>query len=399
MSSGFRISIGANLVLLALVGLLLWRGHPPTPATVQFAAKSTRPSSHIQRSDDDLQPPATGAQLTPAAIAELKRAGFSSDAIAESLIDDHTFRYDKRVRALQKKYAPKPVPRREMLAVAREGEAERIRELKAAMSEDGYRAWDREKTLSRVTMGRIRMTADESERVYQLQKAFEDRDRALKMAQEDGTTDPATAQAEYDQAQKQLDHDMEALLGKDRTTSMHGASDPVADVARRFQDLNPSPEQAQAVIQAESDVHAREAALVQRLKDDPGEAANLAAELKALTDSREQSLRQIFGSDSYDNAKRENDTTYQKLTQYASAWNLADSQIQPVYDAVSAYHDQADRMRMAAEMSEAAGRPVNWRDVNVAITQSRLQTESALVNLIGGEQVHRLQENGVLDVR
>ena len=46
--------------------------------------------------------------------------------------------------ALQKKYAPKLVPDREMRELARESDVEQAREMKESFGEEGYRAWDKE---------------------------------------------------------------------------------------------------------------------------------------------------------------------------------------------------------------------------------------------------------------
>jgi len=398
MSFGYRISIVVNLALVAVIALLLRQHRPaakaaaPRPAKAAVAAATSETAAPAPA----VTPKAAGAKLSPDAVAELERLGLSRDSIVDALIDDHTFRYDKAVRAVEKKYAPKPVPRRERIEMARKAEAERTRELKQALGEEGYLAWDKDRTLRMLNMGGVPLDPHEADEAYRLQREFDEKNKALQMAKEDGVTDEADMNALYEQAQKQLDQQLEGLLGKDRVAAMRGSPDPIADVTRRFEYLSPTPDQAKAVLQAEGDLHAREAALVQRMKDSPADPANLTADLKGLTDAREESLRQIFGADNYDAMKMQNDSTYQTLQKYADAWNLNDQQIQPVYQALSAFHDEADRTRMAAEMSQAAGHSVNWHQINAGIEQARQQTEAGLITLIGADRVRRLQQNGLL---
>lgn len=401
-SLSYRISLAANTVLVGFIAVQLWRHHAPTPTGAIVVPQHATAIAARRADNTDLQalrPPPDGPELTPAAVAELERLGISREAIADALIDDCTFRYDKRMRALEKKYAPKPVPRREKLAMQREAEAERIVELKAAFGEERFLAWDKANRLGRLNMGGVPLAPQESEQAYHVQKNFDDKARALQRAVEDGTVDPTDFNTAYNQLRQQYDQQLENLFGRDRLAEIQGTPNPVAEVSRRYADLNPTPEQAKAVLQAEGDLHAREAELVQQLKDNPDQIANLAPQVKALTDAKEERLRQIFGADAYNATKRQNDSIYQKLQQYAGAWNLADPQIGPVYEALAGFHDQADLTRMTAEMNEAAGQTVDWHQINSGIEQSRQQLEAALANMIGGDRVRRLRQNGLLDVR
>jgi len=107
-------------------------------------------------------------------------------------------------------------------------------------------------------------------------------------------------------------------------------------------------------------------------------------------------MRKIFGADAYAKIKQQNDPTYKTLKQYADAWDLKDGQIDSVYQTVHTFQDEVDRTRAAAELSQSAGEPVNWRQINSTIEQSRQQTEAGLKNLIGPDRLRRLEQNGVL---
>jgi hypothetical protein len=279
-----------------------------------------------------------------------------------------------------------------------------MRELKAAFGEEGYLAWDKEQTLhalnrARVPGDELPMTAGEAEQAYRLQKEFDDKARELQIMLEDGVADKADVGTLQAQAQQTLDREIEKLLGPQRFNELRGNVDPTTEVYRTYGDLNPTPSQARAVLQAEQDYRAREAALTKRVNENPGDTANVTAELKALSDAQDENLRQVFGAAVYDNMKRQNDPTFKTLQQYAEAWELKDQEIQSVYETLHAFQDQAARTRSAAEMSEAAGQRVNWREINSAIEQAQQQTEAGLQNLIGGERLQRLKQNGVLTIR
>ena len=407
MSFAFRISIGANIVLTGIAAVLLWRDQPATPAPLASSARPAFARSETPKTDavaKEPQPKSAGAKLTPAAVAQLEQMGISRDTLINVLLEDLNRRCGKRLLDLQKKYEPKSVPDREYRELSRQSDAGQMRELKEAFGEEGYLAWGKEQTLRTLNRARVPgddlpMTAEEAEQAYRLQKEFDEKNKELQMAMEDGVADKADGGALQAQAQQALDRGLEKLLGKQRFNELRGNTDPTTEVYRMYGDLNPTPDQAKAVLQAEGDYRAREAALAKRLNENPGDAAKVTAELKAMSDAQDENLRQIFGAGAYDKIKRQSDPTYKTLQQYAEAWELKDAEIQSVYETLHAFQDQANRTRVAAEMSEAAGQRVNWRGINSAIEQARQQTEASLQNLIGGERLRRLKQNEVLTNR
>jgi hypothetical protein len=180
---------------------------------------------------------------------------------------------------------------------------------------------------------------------------------------------------------------------------MRGITDPVTDVFQAYSDLNPTPEQAQAVVQADEDYRAAEAALARRLQDHPGEETDVIAELQAMQQAREEQLRRTFGSEAYNASKGRADSTYKRLQQFAVAWELQEQEIPRVAETLRAFHDDTERRRAAAAMREAAGQRVDWHEVNAGIEQARQQTEAGLQNLIGGRRLSRLKQNGLLTFR
>ena len=406
MPSGFRISIGANIVLMGLVALLLWRNQPVAPSPVSSATKVAPAFSEAPKAEAVAHEPpkSTGAKLTQSAIAELEQAGISRDILVNVLLEDLNRRSTNRVLELQKKFAPRLVPDREMRELSRQSVADQARELKEALGEEGYRAWDKEQTLhalnrARVPGDELPMTAEEGEQAYRLQKEFDDKNRELQMMMEDGVADHADAGTLQAQAQQVLDRELEKLLGPQRFNELRGNTDPATEIYRTYGELNPTPSQAKAALQAEQDFRNREAALTQRVNENPGDAATISAELKALRDAQDENLRQIFGAAAYDNIKRQNDPTFKALQQYAEAWQLKGQEVQSVYESLRTFQDEAARTRSAAEMREAAGQRVNWREINSAIEQAQQQTEVGLQNLIGGERLQRLKQNGMFSIR
>jgi hypothetical protein len=308
-------------------------------------------------------------------------------------------RWDEQFAALEDRFAPRAVPEREYIELARLRDAARVRELTALLGESGYRAWDKAQTLRMLNTGGVPLSADETEAIYRLQKDFEENHRELQMAMEDGIADMADAAAMQTQAMEARDRALEALLGRERLDTLRGLSDPVADVYRHYGDLAPTAAQTRAVLELEGEYRAREEALAARLKRAPADDAAVAAEVAAMQQARDEALRRTFGAEAYEAARRQNDPTYQKLVQFAGAWELRGEEIGPVFETLRAFHDQAERTRLVAGLRDTAGQPLNWREVNAAIEQSRQQTEARLRALLGDARAGRLKQNDLLHLR
>lgn len=404
MSPAFRISIGSNIALAGAIAAFLWHGHSGrvSPATHRASAPTGEPKAagHIgaPRSGPE------GAGLTRPAVAELEKMGISQQVLVSVLLEDLSHRSAKRVLDLQKRYAPKLVPAAEMRELVRQDDIEQVNELKAAFGEEGYLAWDKAETLRNLNRARIPgddlpMTEEEADQAYRLQKEYDDKSKDLRMAMEDGVADKADVAALQARAQQALDDALQRLLGTQRFNELRGNTDPTTQVYRQYGDLNPTADQANAVVLAEQNYRAQEANLTKQLAQSPGDIASVATELKAMSDAQDESLKQIFGADAFEGAKRQNDATYQTLQQFAGVWNLSDSEVQQVYEGVHDFQQQADRLRSAAQFSEQAGQTVDWNAVNASIDKAQQQAEAGLQNVIGPDRLSRIEQNGLLAIR
>lgn len=390
-------SLAANLVLSLLVAALLWRDPPQAAPSPAPAAPLPVPPP----GDPAPQPASSRDGLTPEVVSRLERGGVSRAVLTKVLLAELERRETARIAALRRRYAPRLVPDREMRELARAADAERIRELKSAFGEEGYLAWEKEQMLQALNSARppgdeLPMSTAEADQACRMQKEFDEASRDLQAALEDGVGDPADIGRLQAEAQARLDQGLEQLLGRARFDALRGNSSPEVEVYRRFGDLNPTPDQAGAVVRAEEEYRARESALTERLRQDPAGESAIAADLAALQAAHESSLRGIFGADAYEALQRRNDPAFQALTQFAGAWELQDAEVQSVYASLNVFRTQTERTRAVAELRESAGLRVNWREIEAAVSRARAETEAALLTQIGAKRLARLKENGLL---
>jgi len=394
-----HVSLAANVVLAGAVATLLWL-RPPADAG-SAVAPGTAPHEASRGHGPETAGPrevAAGASDTspPTVLAQFQRLGVTRDVVVNALLGEVHRRWDERFAALEKRYAPRQVPEREYLALARQRDADQVLALKQALGEQDYLAWHKDHTLRMLNVGGVSLSAPEAEQAYRLQREFDEEYAARQMAMEDGVADAADLGRLHAQAQAALDRQLEQLLGAQRFQQMRGISSPIADVQRRYGDLNPTEAQAQAVLRAEEQYLAGEAALAARLKTSSDDTAAIAQTLEAMRAARDQELRRTFGAEAYDAVLRQQDPTYRRLTQFAAAWELQDHELTAAYETLSAFHAGAERTRAAAALREAAGHPVDWPAVRTAIEDSRQQTESSLREVLGPARADRLKQNDLL---
>ncbi|HEY3757188.1 MAG TPA: hypothetical protein VGL42_13640 [Opitutaceae bacterium] len=395
MNWALRASLFVNAALAILVGALALRGRPPS---VHESTTGVKPALNA-----GVAPAASSSPVVPAlnGIVRLEMYGFSRDAIAQVVLDEFNRRWNVRIADLKKQTGAASIPSREYVELGRERDADLVRELKEKLGEAGYEDWDREQTLHELNRARLPgddlpMSAEEQDVAWRLQKAYEDKSKELQIATEDGLASQTDSDALRAQAQATLDQGLEQMLGSERFAALRGDADPLIAVNQRYPDLNPTAQQAAAVMQADAAYRDQQAALTQQAAANPSNVSTLTAQMEALADAHDASLRQIFGGDAFDVATKAADPSYQALAQNAGAWNLDDQQVQAAYQNLRAYDSKAESLRSAAEMDQEAGRPVNWRDVDGQIEQAREQAEAALQGVVGSEGVTRMESNGLL---
>ncbi len=400
MPSVLRVSVLVNLVQLLVIGWLVARPSPEPVSRASFvgptASAAGEGTASSSRAPASVSAPATPG---PDLVALLEQAGFSRALVAQALLADFNHRWDRHVLAVEKRYAPRAVPRREYVELGRARDAAFARELKAALGEEGYRAWHRDETLRQVNGADLPLDEGDAEAAYRLHLAFEETHRELQWAMEDGVADLADATELQTKAREKLDRDLEALFGKARLDAMRGHTDPVANVYRTFDGLSPTPEQARAVVASDERHRAAEAALAERLRKDPVDVAEIVSALEEIDARRDEELAGVFGAEARADAARRSDPTYQTIRQFADAWGLEDTSVGPVYSAIDAFNRLRERTLGAAALREEAGQPVAWREIDAALERERQKAEDELRAMIGPERLHRLRRNGLLAPR
>jgi hypothetical protein len=206
-------------------------------------------------------------------VAQLRAAGVPNKVLARVVLADGEERRQKRLDECQEKFARGEVDADEFGALDQEREQEQEADLRAALGDEGCKSWDQENVLREINLSKVQLTGTETNALYELRKNLQQRIRDLEEARRKGKTDLADFTEEQDKAQAEFDQKSKALLGDERYAITQGVDDGSGELRREVAKLNPSDSQFQDLLKAQRQWTDQQAALVQKIQQDPSQAA------------------------------------------------------------------------------------------------------------------------------
>jgi hypothetical protein len=283
-----------------------------------------------------------------------------------------------------------------MAALQQEQEKDEEAEMSAALGEEGFKLWDQEKQLREANIGKIQLTASETDALYDLKKKLQQRQRDLEQARLKGEMDDAEINDANDKAYSEFNRQMKALLGDERYAKSQGldAGTAAANLQQDLAKVNPSDSQFQDLLKAQQQLNESRSALDKQFQEDPSSAA-YAEQIKALDEARDQEYQRVLGTNVFDTLQKEQNDGYSKMKKYETIWGLDDNKIDYVYGAIKYYEKSVQDYQAQARALEAQGQSVDWDAVNKNLQQFAEQTQQALQNYLGQDNFIKMQRNGV----
>jgi hypothetical protein len=388
-----RASLLLNIGLAISVVVLLTHPREKTarraPAT-PVGLESTRVRS---------SPPLTSSSGTPLPgetrnwVDALRTAGAPTEVIAKLVqlqFEDH---WQSRLAAVQEKLARGAAPDQAGNALLREHDSALRQELRAALGEEAFEAWDIEHTLANLNLGRVELTPDEAERVYAMRRQTLAQLHALEQSRRDGIIDEAQLREQQRQAQASFNEQVNAVLGEDRFQAIQG-NDRAALLRQQLQTLNPTAAQFAQLLDAQKRWSDQQTALQRQLQENKIAGTDYDAQLQALDAAQEREYRRVLGNDGYEAYQREQDTRYQMMKQNAAAWQLEPQQIDYVFRAIKSYEAVVLNYQQAQAVA-GEGTGIDSAAVNNQLRQLTEQTAQTIKAYVGADRFARMQQNGV----
>jgi len=326
-------------------------------------------------------------------VDQLRAAGVPNNVVARVIQSDLDEDWDKRFEETSEKSHGDADT---MAALQQERERDEDAEMRAALGEEGYKLWDQGNMLREANIGKIQLTADETNALYDLKKKLQQRQWDLQQARLNGEMDDAEFNDASDKAYSEYNQQTKALLGDERYAESQGVDDGTAatNLQQDLAKVNPSDAQFQELLNAQQQLNKSRSELDKQFQDDPTNA-DYAEQIKALDAARDQEYQRVLGTNAFDTLQKAQDDGYSKMKKYENTWGLDDNKIDYVYDALKYYQKSVQDYQAQAKALEAQGQSVDWDVVNKNLQQFKEQTQQALQNSLGQDTFNKMQRNGV----
>jgi hypothetical protein len=390
------VSVLANGFLAAgLIWSLVRPAHvpPPLPTAVASRVPVVAPGA---KSASSPRGPAEAAEW-PQWMAELRIAGVPNRVLASVVLTDFDRRWEQTQRKLQRDFDAGEIDSETLMRAATQHDREMESELRQALGETGFRAWQKDRLLHEFTLAGVPMSEEESDRIYQLRRTDEEHRRRLGEAQRRGEIDSLELSSRLGALDSDYQAKLVGVLGEKRINEMNFSGDGVeADVRRHLKRVDiPSGQveeladvqRARDILQNDLAAHAGHNA-----EGDPAfEARRL-----AIDAARDQAFERILGSQSFAEWQKSRDPRFLNLRRYATAWQLNEAEVASVYASIQTQENRTRGYRLRALSAERQGVPTDWAAVQNQIDELAQQTEQSLRRALGDERFERLKRNEVL---
>ena len=393
-----QISLALNILLAVLVMALILRKseRPPAPAAAEAGSEKAMREAPV------LVKPPNAPQYSDIASAsdrrrwiadQLRAAGVPNPTLVRVIQADLDEDWDKRLEALAQSGKGDADS---VAALQQERERDEDAQMRAALGEEGYRQWDQDRMLREANLGRIQLTASETNAIYDLKKNLQHRRWALEQARLNGEMDDAEVNDAYDKSYSEFNQQMKSLLGEERYAQSQGLDEgtAAANLRKDLAKVNPSDSQFQDLLKAQQQWNERRSTLDQQFQDAPSSAA-YADQIRALDEARDQEYRRVLGTNAFDTLEKAQDMSYSQMKKCEGLWGLDDTKIDSVYGAIKYYEKNIQDYQAQARALEAQGQNVDWDAVNRNLQLFAEQTQQALQSYLGQDSYDKIRRNGV----
>ena len=320
--------------------------------------------------------------------------------VADMVLADFTRRADASEREWQKKFDAGEIDRSTFLRAIESREQEQEAELRQALGEDGYRAWQRDEILRPFATAGIALDGAEQQQLFESGKTLRDKQRELETRYRNGQIDDGLLHSQLSALSDDHLATVKRILGEERYRGTQQEPEGEgANLRRLMSYLKVPPEKAEALVDLDQ---AREI-LHDDLNEQVGSGAlsveSAQARRLAILAARDQSYEKILGPTGFDEFQKATDSRYEALRHFAPAWNLNTAEVGAIYSALQ-QQDRAIRDRqIQAVRAERNGQAVDWNEIRQQTQVIHEQTEQRLRQALGPERVERIKQQGVLSPR
>lgn len=336
----------------------------------------------------------------PKWIAGVRALGVPNALLASLVQADFAQRWERRSRALELRRAAGEIDEEGLARELGDHDEEQARELRAALGEPGFVAWEKDQVLRSFSAANPPLTEAEGEELYRLQKESDSKRRELTAAHARGEIDAVALDTALEALEEAHASEVKSILGGSRV----GSADLVDDSARvnlrrQFKALNVPDDQiekladldqARAVLETDLDESSDAAGQSDRSRE---------AERLAVTEARDRAVERIVGPEAFQAWQRMTDPRWGALQKFAPAWNLNEAEAARVYALLQQRDAAARDAQLQALASQPSGGGPDWPAVQRELETQARSTADSLRQLLGPDRFQRMEQNGVFAPR
>jgi len=387
----FTISLVANAFLICAFAGALHRSpavkYIPTPAASPRYSEPTPTAAPAQS-----PPPTNMAQL----IRQLHGANVSPELLARMAAADFDEKWNLRERDMEARYNRGDISETDLTRFNFLRDLEEEKELRAELGDDGFKQWDEKRQLQDFTS--LDLTAKEADALYQLKKDLQRQQFDLTQKIQDGEIDNADASDLQADAEKKYQAQAETLLGDTRYAEAMNPDSETGDLRRNLRAMGANESQTTAMLSAEQQFSQAQAKLNQQLQDGTLSDSDYDQQINSITAARDKQYQQTLGADGWTALQEQQDNRYQTMKQFASLWQLNDTDINTLYRQLQSYDQRVVDYQKRAQAMADAGQNVDWNQVQQNVQQFAQQTEQSLQQYLGNDRFQQMKRNGIFNL-
>jgi hypothetical protein len=332
----------------------------------------------------------------PKWIAGVRALGVPNSLLASLVQADFAQRWERRNRALELRRAAGEIDQEGFDRELGDHDEEQARELRAALGDAGFVAWEKDQVLRSFSGANPPLTEAEGEQLYRLQKESESKRRELTAAHARGEIDAVALDTALEALEATHASEVKSALGESRV----GSADLTDDLARvnlrrQFKTLNVPADEIENLADLDQARAVLEKGLDQ--SSDAAEQSDLGreAERLAVTEARDRAFERAVGPEAFHAWQRMTDPRWEALQKFAPAWDINEAEAGRAYALLQQRDAAARECQLQALASLRSGGGPDWPAVQRELAAQARSTADSLRQLLGPDRFQRMERNGV----
>ncbi len=326
----------------------------------------------------------------------MRAAGAADEQLADFVNSALDRQWMEEQRDLQHKARRGEIDPRSAWQMSSERTAAREQTMKDLLGEETFANWDKKNVFRWMDIDSMGLSASETDAMYQFQKQQQRQGLDLNRAMQAGELDSADYQARSAEQKRDNERRLAELIGPLRAAKLKQENDwNFGRLRWDLHELGLSDSQMDGLFRATQQTTEKQQEL-QRLAQ-AGTPAD-GKQWQAIQTEQEQEIQRVLGATGYASYKKMQDNSYKQMKQFAKAWQLADSDIDYVYQTLQNNKQSLQDYRKQAQELQTQGQPVNWQDINQGVEDFKKQTETELRSRLGEERYNKLKRGGIIQL-